>query len=244
MKSERRHELKTNALAHAVVGIPNTGWRNAATGITIVLAGLAIGLLIRFRIQAGQDRVVRAADNLAVAREDIAQLQEMTAEMSVRDVDPSLPLEPFRDALSRLESVLTDVGDGNPTLAAEALVARGDVNWHMAQFSASTTQPSASTQTPSDLLDAAQSAYQQVVSAYPQQHFSVDSARFGLAAIAENRHDWATARQQFQAIVDDPSASDLFKTLATHMKDSVDQLEHPPVLAAATQPVATQPAAK
>src|SRR5580693_3851172 len=115
MKAQRRHELKTNTLAEAVVHLPDTGKRNAATAITIILAGLLIGLLIRYRLNAGQERQARAADNLAVARGEI----DLIRQMSLGSVDPSQPQEQFRDAQSRLDTVLSDVGGSNSKLAAQ-----------------------------------------------------------------------------------------------------------------------------
>jgi hypothetical protein len=241
MKAQRRHELKTNTLAEAMAHLPQTGKRNLATAVTVILAGLLIGLLIRFRLNAGQERLSRAADNLAVAREDIDSIKELVIRMMSQPVDASLAQVPFSDALQRLDSVLADVGGSDPKLAAEALVARGDANWNMKEFDAATTQPSAG-QTPSELLSGAEAAYQQVIIAYPQQHFSASTAHFGLAAIAEDRHDWDAARKQYQAILDDADAGAIFQDVARQMLKSVDDLEHPPVIAPATQ-AATQPAA-
>jgi len=230
MKAQRRHELKTNTLAEAVVHLPNTGKRNAATAITIILAGLLIGLLIRYRLTAAQERADRALDNLAGARDDINEIKQRT----LQSVDPSIPQELFREALTRLDAVETDIGGGNSKVAAEALVARGDAAWYMKEFDASTTQPSTG-ETPSDLLTMAESAYQKVIKTYPDEHFSTSAAHLGLAAIAEDRHDWAEARKQYQAVADDANAGDTMQTIAKSMMKSVDDLEHPPVIAPATQ---------
>jgi hypothetical protein len=238
MKAQRRHELKTNTLAEAMAQLPNTGLRNAATSLAIVLGGVLIGLLIRFRISSGAERTARAADNLAQVREEISDIKQSAA----MSIDPGIPAETYRDVNSRLESILADAGSGNPQLAAEALIARGDANWYMAAVASSTTQPSAMPQSQSELLGAAQAAYEQVVSTYPQENFSVNTARFSLAAIAENRSDWDAARKQYQSIVDDPQAGDLLHIRAHALLAGVDQLQHPPLLAAATQPT-TAPSA-
>jgi hypothetical protein len=223
--------LKTNTLAEAMVHLPNSGLRSAATSVTIVLAGVLIGLLIRYRISTGEDRAKAATDNLAVVREEIEEMKALEA----RGADPSQPDELYKDIDSRLSSVLADAGSGNPQLAAEAMIARGDTDWNYASFLSSTTQPSMSAQTPSDLLSAAEAAYQQVLSTYPDQEFSVTTARFSLAAIGENRHDWGAARRQYQSIVDDAGAGEIMHDLAARNLAAVDQLEHPPVIAAATQ---------
>jgi hypothetical protein len=234
MKAQRRHELKTNTLAEAMAHLPNSGLRSAVTSILIVLAGVLIGLLIRFRISSGQDQAARAGDNLAVVREEIDELKQLAG----HGVDPSQPEVLYKDIDSRLDSVLADAGSGYPQLAAEALVARGDANWNYAGFLNSTTQPSAAGRVPSDLLSAAESAYQQVLSTYPKQELSATTARFALAAIDENRHDWDGARRQYQSIIDDASAGQAFHDMATQDLSAVDQLQHPPVIAAATQTAA------
>lgn len=237
MKAQRRHELKTNTLAEAMAHLPDTRMRSiVSTTLTILIAAL-VGLLIRYRLNAGEERLERARDNLAVVREEITQIKQMQAQLA----DPSQPGELFIDITSRLDAVLTDA-NGDALLAAEALVARGDADWTMAGVAASTTQPSQNQQTPDTLLASAEFAYQQELSTYPQQHFSVSSAHFGLAAIDENRHDWAKARQEYQAVIGDAQAGDVLQDLARGRLASVDQLEHPPVIVAASPPPATQPA--
>jgi hypothetical protein len=237
MKAQRRHELKTNTLAEAMAHLPNTRMRSfVSTTLTILIAAL-VGLLIRYRLNAGEERLDRARDNLAVVREEINQIRQMQAQLA----DPSQPGELFVDITSRLDAVLSDSGSDS-LLAAEALVARGDADWAMASVAASTTQPSLNQQSPDTLLASAESAYQQVLSTYPQEHFSVCSAHLGLAAIDENRQDWAKARQEYQAVLDEPQAGDVLQGLARNRLASVDQLEHPPVIVAASPPPATQPA--
>jgi hypothetical protein len=237
MKAQRRHELKTNTLAEAMSHLPQTRWRSVVSGALTIIGAALVGLLIRYRLSAGQERVQRAHDNLAVVLEDINQMKQMQAQLA----DPSQPGELFVDINSRLDAVLSDAG-GDPQMAAEAMIARGDANWIMSAVASSTTQPSQNQQTPEGLLATAESAYQQVITAYPEQHFSVCSAHFGLAAIDENRHDWAKARQEYQAIIDDAQAGDVTQALAKSRLSSVDQLEHPPVIVAATPPPPTVPA--
>ena len=238
MKSERRHELKTNTLAEALAKLPNTGRRRVTTSVTIALVGIAIFSLVRYRLDANAKRVAQANDDLAVAREEINEIKTMT----MQPVDPSQPEEQYKDVTARLNNVLSTAGGSNPKLAAEALLARGDVNWNMAQLAMSTTQPSAYRQPAADLLKSAASAYQQVVDGYPAQYFSVATARFGLAAIAEDQQDWEGERKQYQAITDEKRLDDMTQTLAKGLLATVDQLQTPPLIAApATQP-ATEPA--
>jgi hypothetical protein len=240
MKAQRRHELKTNTLAEAMAHLPDTRLRSAVSMALTILGAAAVGLLIRFRLNAGQERILRAQDNLAVVQEEISEIRQLQTQMA----DPSQPGELFIDITSRLDAVLTDAGGDQPLLAAEALLARGDADWQMAGVASSTTQPSQNPQqSPESLLASAEAAYRQVITAYPQQHFTVSSAHFGLAAVDENRHDWDKARQEYQAVADDAQAGPLMKAFAQNRLATLDQLEHPPVIVAASAPAATQPAA-
>jgi hypothetical protein len=240
MNAERRHELKTNTLAEALAKMPNRGRQWITTGLTALIALILVGLLVRYRINTAALRLQRATDNLAVAREEVDQIKQYALQM----VDPSQPEELYKDITSRLDLVLSDAGDSNPKLAAEALVARGDLNWNMATFSAAlvaaTTQPVVGIQSSPELIRAAQSAYNQVIDGFPQQDFSVNTARFGLAAVAENNHQWDEARKQYQAVSDDANASELLKQLAQGMLKQLDQIEKTPVIGPPL-PLSTQP---
>jgi hypothetical protein len=67
---------------------------------------------------------------------------------------------------------------------------------------------------------------------------SVITARFSLAAIAENRAQWDNAREYYQQILSDPRTPAQFKTLAQDDLESLKNLEKPAYLAPpATVPV-------
>ncbi|MGN6625336.1 MAG: tetratricopeptide repeat protein, partial [Tepidisphaeraceae bacterium] len=120
--------------------------------------------------------------------------------------------------------------------------------WDLSQLPAapaatqpSSTQPALATKTPSQYMDLANNAYQQVVNSYPGQHVPVTIARFGLAAIAENKGDFATARTQYKALIEDTNLTAANKSLAEMRLAKLDELEKPMLLLPATQP-ATKPA--
>lgn len=242
MKAQRRHELKVNSLSLALAHWPDTVKKYGAMAITVILASVLVMLLVRYRITATSERLARAVDNLAVSREDIDDIKNQLEPDAAMSPDVSQATELFKDVSSRLDAVQADAGS-DEKLSAEALVARGDLDWHMAGIVGSTTQPTGIPQTQSDLLKAAQTAYQQVVSSYPQQSLSVCTARLGLAAIAEDNKDWDEAAKQYQLVIDDANASEAFKTLAKAMLTSLPQLEHPLVLGSlpTTQPTALTP---
>jgi hypothetical protein len=244
MKTQRRHELKVNSLSLALAHWPDTVKRYGAMAITVLLASALVTLLVRYRLTSTNQRLARVVDNLAVSREDIDEIKRLvTVAAMVPDVSQATEL--FRDTASRLDAVQADAGS-DEKLSAEALVARGDLDWYMAGVVSSTTQPTGIPQNQSDLLKASQTAYQQVVSGYPQQTLSVSTARLGLAAIAEENKDWDGASKQYQAVIDDADASDAFKKLAGVLQRELGQLEHPLVLgslstSASTPPPSTRP---
>jgi hypothetical protein len=88
-------------------------------------------------------------------------------------------------------------------------------------------------------------SYQQVLSndTYKDQHDAAISARFGLAAIAENRHDWTTALDQLQRIIDDSDVTPPLRDLATRQRSALPQLQTSlylstqPTTAPTTQPL-------
>jgi hypothetical protein len=233
-KADHRRELKTNDLADALAKAPESGWRYLTPAITVVLVGVLVYALVRYRANAAQERMDKAADNLAVAREEIDQLKLLAAQGG----DPSQASDLFQNVNAVLDSVLANLGGSDPKLAAQAMAARGDLDWNMAGFAAATTQPLANQQPPSQLLTSAASAYQQVIQTYPQQSLADCTARFGLAAIDENRQDWDAAHRQYQAVLDDPNAGDLFKALARELMTSLKQLQEPLVIGATTRPAA------
>ncbi|MGA2231211.1 MAG: hypothetical protein ABSH22_09965 [Tepidisphaeraceae bacterium] len=236
MKSERRHELKTNTLAEALAHLPNEGRRRLVTTISIALAGVLIFCLVRYRMTASANRLSTARDNLAVARDEIDELRQL----AVMALDPSQPKEIATDINARLDSVMAAEGDSNPGMAAEVLLARGDVNWEMAGIASATTQPSPGQQTASDLLQNAEQSYNQVISGYPQQTLAVTAARFGLAAIAEDHQDWDTARKLYQAVIDGTQAGDIMQAVAQQRIASMEGLNQPPVIGEIVPP-STQP---
>jgi hypothetical protein len=52
-------------------------------------------------------------------------------------------------------------------------------------------------------------------------------ARFGLAAVAENRKEWDNASKLYQQILDDPRADSSLKMLAARRKDDLAQIQQP-----------------
>jgi hypothetical protein len=114
------------------------------------------------------------------------------------------------------------------------------LNWTLANLPplpGAATRPTLQLPQPQqEYLDQAAQAYDQVLQKYPKQSLAVVSAHFGLAAIAENRGDWDTARQQYEAVTKLKEASQAFRDQASTRLNELDKLKAPVLLAPATEP--------
>jgi hypothetical protein len=253
MKAERRHELKQNSLVRSLEGIPNRGKEFASRlSLGLVLVALVV-VLIRYRMNSNAEQVAKARAFLAEANSSIRLLTSANPEQIF---DGSLffafPGNEAREAQGRNEVYTTGIKavddalaaapSGDAQIHAQALIARGDLNFSLANLPpipGAATRPSLAPPAPQDqLLKDAESAYNQVLQQYPGDIAMVTSARFGIAAVAEDRAGldpagaaslWDKARDQYQAI-SDSSASQSLRVIADNRKALVDQLSKPPLV--------------
>jgi len=154
-------------------------------------------LLVRLLMEQMAKAQAEARDKLAVARVWVSQLRNQ-----MPDPDPLAQEQMANQRKIAFDEGLTDAQDvlntaKDPVMKAEALIARGDLCWQLASATplpVATTRPVLNLDaTPDKLLELAQQAYEQVLQQYPEQKSAVIAARFGLAAIAENKGDWPKA---------------------------------------------------
>ena len=228
MKSEHRHELKTNDLSKALMTFPDYarvyGGR-VAVGLVIVV--LAV-ILITQRVSRSRADAVRYRDDIAFARSVVDRLNNVGVTLQGNTtVDPTHPM--VGDAVRRLRDVRENASD-KPVLA-QALLAQGDLAWARANFpdmSAAATQPIPKPEKSRDeFLADAKNAYQQVVSTYPDQTVPAVSAHFGLAALAENAENWDEARKQYEAAKNTAGNIDSYKRLADMKLKALDDIRQP-----------------
>jgi tetratricopeptide (TPR) repeat protein len=245
MKAERRHELQQNTLDQALTRAPEAARKYGGMALLVVLAVAAGFLLIRYRINTTRQTQQIARENLATARTNINQLSQLHLFAGV----PGQQLVEVRkrwsdDARTALDSITGSATD--PKLLAEALVAKGDLNWALAQMNdvpEAATQPSLRLDAdPKTLLAAAESAYTEVLTQHADQKDAVIAANFGLAAVYESLGNWDNAKQKYQQILDDANIAEAFRTQAKFRLERAADWSKPVLLAAATQP-ATQPSA-
>ena len=77
MKAERRHDLKTNALARGIENAPQM-WREHGNKLMLLLiAVLLVIILVRYRMAESALRDKTAKDALSKAEAELAELQEL-----------------------------------------------------------------------------------------------------------------------------------------------------------------------
>jgi hypothetical protein len=250
MKAERRHELQENSLARTLENLPVAARLYADKILLGVIIVLLVIVLIRWRMNAREQRTEGAVDSLAMARSAIRQLAN-TPPIGPADQIAQIRTQARSDAERNIEQTLTDARSNDDRLHAEALVARGDLYWTLANLppigasgtsaSTSTTSPSSqptittftqpASESPDELLNKAAEAYQQVLRDYRSQQRAKAASMFGLAAIAENRGDWQTAAKQYQAIIDDKDVLKMYQTSAESRLKMLDRIKQPKLLA-------------
>ncbi|MDB5323146.1 MAG: hypothetical protein JWN40_4777 [Phycisphaerales bacterium] len=253
MKSEHRHDLKTNDLAKSLLTFQDYAREyggRVILGLVIVI--LAIVLIMQRMGNTGATQA-KVRDDLAYARNQIDRLNHIRV---FDDGRPSVrPAEV--DSVRKLLQEIRDKATDKSVLAA-ATVALGDYSWALANYPdlpAATTQPSLKPDKDrADLLKDAQSAYQQVITEYPDDILSNITARFGLAAVAENQSNWDEAKKQYEAVkAMSTPAADTYKILADAKLKQLEAIRQPVLIGTvaekaelpkppATAPTTTAPA--
>ncbi len=241
MKSERRHELETNQLADMLARIPAL-WHQHGRWILLgaVFVALVIALIFN-RVHSKKLEAQLATEQLAAAREGIGRLQNF---------EPLSPAVPAADRALLFNNLVDGIRqnlDGTagyfdePAMLAEALVARGDLNWIIANYPELADGENAPA-VPTDeqratALEEARTAYERILGNYPNITMAALSARMGLAAIAENRGDWDAARQQYEAVASDEAFPESFRQEARQRLETLDKVRKPVLLVEARPPV-------
>jgi hypothetical protein len=243
MKAERRHELKTNSLARGIEHLPEASRQHGTKVMVGVLLALLVVFFIRQRIVSGRAREASAAQALNAARGAIAEADEV---VNLAMFNPFMQgmLSPQNLATMRqqiatrgeegVRSVLETADD--PRLIAEAKLARGDLNWKLANFPdlpGAATQPALQfPRSRKDLLQSALQSYQEVLDDPGSPRETMWTARFGLAAVRENQGEWDKAKEQYRNLVNDLNVPQPLKDQAVDRLNKLDQRRRPVLLGA------------
>lgn len=248
MKAQRRHELKTNELARGLEHAPEF-FRRYGGKILAALIVLVLAIYLLYWRTAGARRESEeAAKSLSGVRYLIGELKNTNPLRTNINELAKLRADIARDAAAVIDAALKQGGD--PKIQANVLVARGDLNWTLANLPdmpSAATQPAMQfKQNESELLKSAEEAYQEVLNRFPDEPLAVASAHFGLAAVAENRADWGAAARHYQMVAGADKVPPIFKQQAEDRLVKLEEIRRPVLIGEpATQPVfqTTQPAA-
>ena len=230
MKAERRHELKTNTLARGLEQLPEAGRQHGTKILVAVLGVLLLAFVIRQWRTSSREKATAAAYALNDVRFAMDQL-ENSVEMAMFNPQglATVRQEVARRADDDIRRVLETADD--PRLLAEAKLARGDLNWKLANFPdppGAATQPALQfPRSRADLLKAAAQSYQEVLDDPGSPNESKRTARFGLAAVYENQRDWDKAKEQYQKLVNDADTPQPFKDQAVERLNAMDTIRKP-----------------
>lgn len=202
MKAERRHELQENELGHELQSLL-TFFKNHGNKIGWVLLVIAlIGLVWSFVGRRSQEK---AAD--------------LQASFDKAIYDPSLTPEQQIDMLNALV-----VQGQDRQKAAAACLKMGEIYATRLLQTSRDADPTAWDK----LAEEASNRYQKVLNEFGKETVMVAQARIGLAKIAENRRDFATARQQYETVAKDAALAGFpVQMLAEAYLQSLAELETP-----------------
>lgn len=243
MKSERRHELQTNSLDQFLKRLPELLKVHGSKVLLVVILVLLVMLLLYNRTRRSREQLEAGWTNIAEARMLIERLKRLPQMGLPAELYAEQQKQLFGLASTSLNAILSA---DNQQLAAEAYVLRGDLNWAIANLSdmpEATTRPALKIEPPpQEAMERAEADYLKVERTYSNLPEVVTLARFGLAAVAENRLEWDRAEEIYQQIQSATDVLPAYKQLAERQLKSLSQIRKGAFLVPSTQPT-TAPAA-
>lgn len=238
MKADRRHELQENTLAHVLSNFPL--YLSVYGGRILLVLALCVltFVLVRYRSQSKTVQFDNARAGLANARAAVLQLQSLGAGFLGNTETAERRRLLLNDATTQLDLATTSAD--TDVLRAEAAATRGDLYWALANLSdlpGAATQPAlALPEKPSDALARSAEAYEEALALGGGEPLVRATAILGLAAIAENKGDFAAATKRYEEVVAS-DLPDIYKTVAQEKIRLIPVISRPIRFAATTQPV-------
>jgi hypothetical protein len=224
----------TKAVNLSNVSANTDGWsgffaRHLNTISTVILLILAGVMLVRWRMKVTENAKILIGADLSNAQTLVGKLHSGFLQGQPADIIKTIQ-QTENQASAGLSNVINST-DADERMRAEAFVLRGDMYWYLANLPplpGSESEPTLRlTESAATLLGKASDSYQQVLSAFPNQHEQVDTAHLGLAAIAENRGDWELAAKEFNPVINDPNAVDVLAEEAHRQLDLIHLIKQP-----------------
>jgi hypothetical protein len=243
MKSERRHKLQENALAHSLENLPKMGRESGSKLLLGIVTVLLVIVLIQYYLRSQREKKELVAAELANARYDLGDLngehiiqREMEVASHERrsaELTPEERKKLLEDIGKKVDAVLAETTD--VPLVAQAKNILADAYVELAVLGnppEATTRPDlALPRPPEDLLDDASHAYQAVLDMKEGLPFTeAADAHFGLGSVAENRREWDKARTQYEAVKNDPAMPKVFTDYAALRLGVLEKISSPFVM--------------
>jgi hypothetical protein len=188
-------------------------------------------LLIRHRINAAAEAKNATANALANAQRYVEQLGAQDSQLPTDIARAQARKKIMGDVQTAIAQVLEQTSDANdPALRAEAKMAEANMYWTLANLPAlpgASTMPGASLDTTTDLLNKAETGYQNVLKNYGSQKLARTTALFSLAAVEENRHNFDKAKEYYQKLSTDKEVPVMFQNLAKNREALLPKLKTP-----------------
>ena len=233
MKSQRRHELKTNALARGLEALPSH-WKDYGSR---VLLAVLVALIVFLGFRYWNDKKALEAQQLNSSIETVqTELSRLDSLVSGDAASASAIAKERKLAATEADNAISTIltTSSDPKIKASALLARGDLNWKLAEAPdppGSDTRPDLKVPNRQGLLENASHAYQEALQPpYSSDPLVVFRARVGLAAIAENNGQWADARREYEALAGAANIPASFKDYAQQRIADLAKLQKPVLL--------------
>ena len=239
MKAERRHELKTNALAQKIVSVPDYTRKYAGRAAVVVALVVVIGYILYRRSNAAATAHSNALMALSEARRDLDGVRRQPG----GPLDSTFMLA-IRSSYENGKALVNDViGDtDDPKMLAQATLTSGDLALALYQVpvlpGATTNEalrPAASA-TPESLLNDATAAYQKIVDKYNDQPLILAGAQMGLATVAEEKREFDKAKDNYTKVIKNEAVPASVRSLAQARLDTLKNIQSPAILGDANMP--------
>ena len=233
MKTERPDDQEKPQPTADGQGAVNFLRRNGSLILLAIVAAAAAFFIARNRTDGAADRRNASRNSLAAASDGVMRLR------SLESLAGRLPAEQYasqRDLLSNsirtaVEEVLKNTDASDASARSAALASRADLNWTMATLpvppEATTREALRPVKAEKDYLDEAKGDWALILKQFPGEPAAVADARFGLAAVAEDRGDFDAAAEQYKAVATDKSAVPMHKTEAERRLKLLPDLRNP-----------------
>jgi tetratricopeptide (TPR) repeat protein len=230
MKQTRRHELKQNELAHSLTELKE--WLNKYVNYVIgaAVAVVAIIGIGSYSSKQRNEKFERGWADYQAAIDDYAKAAGTVG----RGANASIPSNPagMDQALKQMQLVADTYAD-NGDLTARSLLWIGD----QALRQLATVQSGPSEGGSLQLLGQAEKAYERVTMEFKDRPLDVAIAKFGLAAIAEERGQFDQAKKMYEEMSQWEGAELLpMANLAKVKLEEVDNYAKPVTFAAPPTP--------